>query len=133
MEKFEVSTTLKNKPKFKKKLWKEMKEKVLGKNYELSLVFIGDKKSKSLNKIFRNKNYSADILSFPVDKDFGEIFINFPKTKKSCKKFDRNQQNFIDFLFIHGLAHLKGYDHMNEKDAEDMEKFEEKIRKKFKI
>jgi ssRNA-specific RNase YbeY (16S rRNA maturation enzyme) len=53
-----------------------MKESVLGKKYELSLVFIGDKKSKSLNKKFRNKDYKANILSFPIDNDMGEIFIN---------------------------------------------------------
>jgi len=129
----EISTTLKNKPKFKKKLWVKIAEKVLGKKYELSLVFIGDKKSKSLNKKFRNKNYTANVLSFPVDSDMGEIFINLPNAKKEAKKWDRNSENFIDFLFIHGLAHLKGYDHMSEEDAEKMEKFEKKIRKLFKI
>jgi probable rRNA maturation factor len=97
------------------------------------LVFIGDKKSKNLNQTFRKKNYSANVLSFPIDKNFGEIFINFPSTKKECKKFDRKTENFIDFLFVHGLAHLKGDDHINDKDSEKMEKFEEKNRKKFSI
>ena len=73
---FEISTTLKNKPRFKKKLWIDIKESVLGKKYELSLVFIGDQKSRTLNKKFRKKDYKANILSFPVDEDMGEIFIN---------------------------------------------------------
>jgi probable rRNA maturation factor len=131
MENFEISTTLKKNPKFKKKFWEEAKNEILGKNYELSLVFIGDKKSKSLNINFRKKDYSANVLSFSIDKDFGEIFINFPNAKKECIKFERKTENFIDFLFIHGLSHLKGYDHLNEKDSEEMEGFEKKIRKKL--
>ena len=82
----EISTSLKSNPKLKKKLWLEMKEKILGRKYELSLVFIGDKKSQSLNKQFRNKDYSANVLSFPVDSDMGEIFINAPYAKKESKK-----------------------------------------------
>lgn len=133
MNNFDISTNLKNNPKFKKKFWYKIKDEILGKDYELSLVFIGDKKSKNLNKKFRNKNYSANILSFHIDKNFGEIFINFPNAKKECKKNNRKKENFIDFLFIHGLAHLKGYDHMNEKDSEKMELFEKKKRKKFSV
>lgn len=82
----EISTTLQNKPKLKKKILLKMKDKVLGKKYELSVVFIGDKKSQSLNKQFRNKNYTANVLSFPVDDDMGEIFINYPNAKKEAKK-----------------------------------------------
>jgi ssRNA-specific RNase YbeY (16S rRNA maturation enzyme) len=63
-----------------------MKDKVLGKKYELSLVFIGDKKSLSLNKQFRKKNHIANVLSFPIDADLGEIFINYPNAKKEAKK-----------------------------------------------
>ncbi len=133
MENFTINTTLKNKPTFKKKLWLEIKNEILGKKYNLSLVFIGDKKSRFLNKKFRNKDYSANILSFPVDSDMGEIFINFPASKKDSKKWKRDYKNFIDFLFIHGLSHLKGHDHKNDFDAEIMEKFEVKNRKKFGI
>lgn len=133
MKNFDVSTTLKNNPKIKESFWGKIKDEVLGKDYELSLVFIGDIKSKSLNKIFRKKDYTANVLSFPVDPDFGEIFINFPNAKKECVKWERKTENFIDFLFIHGLSHLKGYDHLNDTDAEKMERFEKKIRKKFLI
>ena len=133
MENFEISTTLKKSPKFKKKTWDKMRQKVLGKNYELSLVFIGDKKSKKLNTDFRGKKKIANVLSFPIDKNFGEIFINFPNAKKECKKFERNTENFIDFLFIHGLAHLKGHDHIKEDEAKKMENFEKKIRKEFSV
>lgn len=133
MKNFEVSSTLKKKPKFKKHIWKKMKNEILGEKYELSLVFIGDKKSKNLNMKFRKKKYKANILSFPLEKNFGEIFINFPNSIIECKKWGRDTENFIDFLFIHGLAHLKNHNHTNSIDAKKMEKFEKKYRKKFNI
>jgi len=112
----EISTTLK-KQKYPKNIqYQKIKDKVLGKKYELSLVFCGGKLTKKLNKKFRKKNYSANILSFPLSENSGEIFIKLPVPKKFP----------VDYLFIHGLVHLKGYQH-----SEEMEKIEEKIRKKF--
>ena len=52
-----------------------MKEKVLGKDYDLSLVFLSPAKAKQLNIKHRNKSYTPNILSFPLDKKNGEIFI----------------------------------------------------------
>ncbi len=89
----------------------DMKDAILGKNYELSLVFIGDKRSQTLNKKYRNKDYVPDILSFPYDKKEGEIFINQNKARKRAKDFDMNEKKFIGYLFIHGLLHLKGLRH----------------------
>ncbi len=131
MKNFDIGSNLKKNPSLNKKLFLQIKEEVLGKKYELSLFFIGQKKSKKLNKIYRQKNYSANILSFPLDKDLGEIFIDWHTCQKEAKKWNYQPQDFLVFLFIHGLAHLKGYDHQNNKEAEIMERFEKKIRKKF--
>jgi probable rRNA maturation factor len=105
-----------------------MKEKVLGKDYDLSLVFIDEKEIHKLNKKHRNVNSPTDILSFPLDKNSGEIFICLTQTKKMAKEFDRKYENFLAFLFIHGLVHLLGYDH-----GDKMEKVEVKFRKVFRI
>ena len=113
----EISTTL-QKQKYPTDIpYQKIKEKVLGKKYELSLVFCGSKLTKKLNQQFRKKNYVANVLTFPLSKNSGEIFIKLPTTKKFS----------VDYLFIHGLAHLKGYKH-----SEKMEKFEEKIKQTFK-
>lgn len=106
----------------------QFKEKVLGKKYELNLTFVGKKKIHSLNKIYRKVDSPTDILSFPLDKESGEIFICQEIAKKKAPKFDRDYNNFLQFLFIHGLIHLKGYDH-----GDEMEKEEIKYRKYFKI
>jgi len=106
----------------------DMKEKVLGKDYDLSLVFIDEKEIHELNKKHRNVDSATDILSFPLDKKSGEIFICITKTKEMAKEFDRSYENFLAFLFIHGLVHLLGFDH-----GDKMEKEEKKYRKVFGI
>jgi probable rRNA maturation factor len=103
-----------------------MKEAVLGEKYTLSLVFIREKKSSELNFSYRHKNEPTNILSFPLDKNNGEIFITLSLTRKESRKFLRKPDNFVAFLFIHGLLHLKGMKH-----GSTMEKAEIKLRKQF--
>jgi len=105
-----------------------IKDSILGKNYNLSLVFIGNKKSKELNNSYRQKNNSTNVLSFPLDKENGEIFITPAVAKKEAPKFGKNYTDFVGFLFIHGLLHLKGMEH-----GSTMETAEVKFQKRFNI
>lgn len=109
-------------------LFCKIKEAVLGKKYELSVVFVGEAKIRKLNKEYRGKDYVTDILSFPVSETSGEIFICEKKSNQKSKLYNRDPKNFIYFLFIHGLVHLKGFDH-----GDIMEVEEQKFRKKFGI
>lgn len=108
--------------------FEKMKNEMLGKNFELSLVFVGNKLSKKLNKEYRGKDTPTNILSFPLSKTNGEIFINLNLVKKEAPKFQRSFTNFIAFLVIHGFMHLKGFEHSSR-----MEKQEIKFRKIFKV
>lgn len=99
---------------------------ILGSKYELSLVLVGDKKARALNQKYRQKNYVPNILSFPIDKAAGEIFINPNRVEKERAEFEKTYRQFFIFLFIHGCLHLKGFDH-----GPQMEKEEEKYLKKF--
>ncbi len=101
---------------------------VLGKEYECSLVIVSPKKSRELNRNYRNKDNSTNILSFTLERNEGEIFLDLETSRKDARLFDRSYTNFIAFLYIHGLFHLKGLDH-----SDIMEKQEKKIRKLFKI
>jgi len=105
-----------------------IKEAVLGKNYDLSLVFVTPKQIQKFNKTYRQINKPTDILSFPLSATSGEILICKSEAKKEMLKFGRSYENFIIFLFIHGLVHLKGYDH-----SPKMDEIEIKYRKKFNI
>lgn len=102
-----------------------MKNTVLGKEYRLSLAFIGSVRSRTLNRTYRKKDKSTNILAFPLSKDEGEILIDLTQSKKDMKKFGRPYENFIAFLFIHGLIHLDGWEHGSK--MEDKEKAVRKI------
>jgi probable rRNA maturation factor len=125
---FSITNTLKITPPIDAGFFNLMKDAALGKKYCLSVVIVGNTKIKNLNRAYRQIDKPTDILSFSVTKNEGEIFINPYIAKKKSKEFDRNEANFLQFLFIHGLCHLKGMTH-----GRIMEKEEEKLRKKFKV
>jgi probable rRNA maturation factor len=101
----------------------EIKNKILGKKYNISVVLTNNKESKKLNKKLRNKNKPANVLSFPLEENAGEIFLDL-ETKDEAIKFDMGYKKYLIYLFIHGCLHLKGYDH-----GEEMSKLEEKYLK----
>ena len=105
-----------------------MADATLGSDYELSFVIVSPKRSRELNRIYRGKDSSTNILSFPLDKKEGEIFLDLAKARKEAPLFERNYSNFIAFLFIHALCHLKGFEH-----GSTMERQERKIRALFNI
>ena len=116
-----------------------IKEKIFSKNIIFcTLLLSGNKEIKYLNKKFRKKNKSTDVLSFPFQTKIefqkllkknkeiyiGDIIVNLNKikNKKSLKVFKME----FDRLWIHGLVHLFGYDHKKEKDYLKMSKTEKK-------
>jgi probable rRNA maturation factor len=109
-----------------------IKDACVGSPYALSLVFCDNKLSKKLNRVYRKKNKSTNILSFPLSNlsagGSGEIFINLELARQEASAFGQTFSNFVGFLFIHGLMHLKGMEH-----GSTMEKAESKLRQKFKI
>lgn len=76
-------------------------EEALGPEYELSLVFCADALSRKLNRTYRDKDYPTNVLSFPISKKAGEIFINLSKLGEFS----------VPELFVHGCFHLKGMEH----------------------
>ena len=108
--------------------FKAIAREILGDNYILNVVIVTPNKIKKLNTIYRNKEIPTDILSFPISKYEGEMYICVEETKKEAVKFERSYENFFPFLFIHGCVHLKGYDH-----GAIMESIEAEARKKFNV
>ena len=128
-ENLAISYTVKKTPKIDGVFLHNIKKEILGKNYELNIYFVGEKKIKNINKKYRNKDYVTDILSFPfLDENFGEIYICLNKVQSKAKLFNTNTENYLNYLFIHGMIHLLGFDH-----GEDMDKLEKKYTKKLNI
>lgn len=88
-----------------------IKEKILGKNYNLSLIFCSPQESRLKNKTYRDKDYPTNILSFPLSKNEGEIYISLSTARRDAKNFDMSYKKFLHLLVVHGCLHLKGHDH----------------------
>jgi probable rRNA maturation factor len=93
----------------------------------ISLAIVGKEEIKKLNKEFRNKNKSTDVLSFNFEDEryLGEVVI--------CPDMVKEKGEEMMDVFIHGILHLLGYDHeKSEKEAEEMEQKQEKYLSKVK-
>lgn len=102
--------SIQHRPKFRIP-YKRIHEEVLGKSYNLSLAFVDKKTSKTLNKKYRGKDYPTNVLSFPLEKDAGEVIIDLETAEEESDKFGMSVKNFVIYLFIHALLHLKGMRH----------------------
>lgn len=105
--------------------------------FPVSVAILGSRKMRKYNKLYRKKDCATDVLSFSApddrfqipreEKSFGEILICYPLAKKQARREHHGVAVEIQTLFIHGLAHIIGFDHHNKKSAEKMRLFEEKV------
>jgi len=117
------------------------KYRFIGKKISLSILLSDNKNIKKLNKSFRNKNKSTDVLSFPFEKKLslkkntylGDIVISytFMNNPKNINNLDFKDK--VTKIFIHGFLHLLGHDHVKLKDFKKMNQEEEEIYKFVKI
>lgn len=115
-------------------------EKIKG-DVEVSLVFVGEKRMRGINRASRGIDKSTDVLSFEgddrggfvsSDEDaayIGEIFICIPKAIRQAKLNNHSVDREIGVLLVHGLYHLLGYDHIEDEDYVLMDKKEKELLK----
>ncbi|MDD3284281.1 MAG: rRNA maturation RNase YbeY [Patescibacteria group bacterium] len=106
---------------------------------EWSIVITNDKEIRKLNKKYRKKNKTTDVLSFAecdINQNFvsekkylGEVIINYEQAKRQAK----NLKKEMLYLLVHGYLHLKSYTHENDKDEMIMNKEADKIIQKIKL
>jgi len=111
--------------------------------YDLSLIMCGPITIKRINKQYRNIDKETDVISFALldsednyilDEtiELGDIFINRDRVFKQAKDYKHSIKREFVFLFVHGLLHLLGYDHMNQIDEKKMFALQDKILKDLK-
>ena len=113
------------------------KYQYLNKKVSLTLLLSNNRGIKKLNKNFRNKNKSTDILSFPFSKNIklnketylGDIIISYNFIDKPKSQKLNNFKDKVIKTFIHGFLHLLGFDHIKNRDYKKMSKEEERIYK----
>ena len=118
----------------KKKIKKLCSVKSLKKkNFQFTLLLTNKTIIKRLNKKFRKKNKETDVLSFPIKSHFnknykGDIAICYEIINLRSKKTNFNIE--FDKMWIHGLLHLLGYNHVKLRDYKQMYKKEQDILKR---
>jgi len=107
------------------------------KKVSLTLLLSNNRGIKKLNKDFRNKNKSTDILSFPLNKKIkiskrtyiGDIIISYNFIDKPKSQNLKIFKEKLTKTFIHGFLHLLGFDHVRNKDYKIMLREEERLYK----
>lgn len=110
--------------------------KIISERGSIELMFVGNKKIQELNQQFRDKDAATDVLSFPLifdgeDVNFppdfgqetfelGEIVISLEKAKEQALDFGHSLDREIAFLFVHGVLHVLGFDHITKAQEKDM-------------
>ena len=124
----------------KKKIKKIFKFNSLKKRrFSLTILLTDNSKMKYLNKKFRNRNNTTDVLSFPnldpVDLKkkintkiyLGDIALSYEIINQRSKNSNFNME--FDKMWVHGYLHLLGYDHKKIKNYKAMKRIEDKILK----
>ncbi len=94
--------------------------------FVVSLNLFNSETIRKYNLEYREKDSTTDVLSFPQNEEFkktydlGDILINGEILKSQAESIESNEDMELKFLFLHGLLHLIGYDHMNREDEAKM-------------
>ena len=94
---------------------------------EVSIAFVDDEAMTSLNKKFRRKNKTTDVLTFPGDDTFlGDIVISIDQAKRQAIEEKHSLATEVRYLILHGILHALGWDH--ETDGGEMDAMEVEVR-----
>jgi len=108
-------------------------------NYICSVTFVDIDKIHDLNKTYRSIDLPTDVISFAFldDKkemikgdipiDLGEIYICYDVAVNNAKQYGNSTSRELSFLFVHGLLHLFGYNHLNKEEEDIMFPLQDKI------
>ena len=111
----------------------------INKDYDLSVSFVKQDVIQQLNRDYRNIDKVTDVISFALmddeikihgledEQDLGDIFICVDQAKTQAQDLNQSLEKELEFLFIHGVLHLLGYDHIEEADEEVMFGLQRKI------
>lgn len=110
----------------------------------ISVSFVDNEFIHKMNKEYRNIDRPTDVISFAFldneDREaiykskepvvLGDIYISIDKAKEQANEYGHSLDRELKFLFVHGLLHLLGYDHMKEEDEKIMFRLQDEILEK---
>jgi probable rRNA maturation factor len=124
--------------------WREFGERVLKKigagGAGATVAFVSDRAMRELNRRWRGKRGTTDVLSFPAGQDefeqaegvsLGDVVISVEQAARQAGEQGLTFENEVEQLILHGLLHLRGYDH--EADSGEMNALELRLRRRLGI
>ncbi len=128
---------------YQKLMEKTFKKLNIKKDYEVDVNLIDNERIHEINREYRHVDRPTDVISFAfldhVDGEvtikgdiptlLGEIFISVDKAKEQANAYGHSLLREMSFLFVHGLLHLLGYDHMTKEEETVMFSLQEEILK----
>lgn len=111
----------------------------------MTIRIVGAAESRNLNRTYRGKDKPTNVLSFPadvppqgvraasygLDVPLGDLAICAPVVAREAREQGKSPRAHWAHMVVHGVLHLLGYDHENDRDAEAMESREAKILSQF--
>ena len=112
---------------------------------ELSLLITDDATVRDLNKKYRGKDKTTDVLSFALEADkrgdaaagfvmppeemvhLGEVIVSYPKAAEQAAERNRAVEDELALLVVHGVLHLLGYDHDKPAREREMRSLEQRV------
>jgi len=112
----------------------------LNEDYEISVTLVDNKTIHKMNKEYRFKDYPTDVITFENDIeyyyedniDLGDIFISVDKALEQAKEYQHSIERELSFLFVHGMLHGLGYDHLTTDTEKEMIALQEVILSAYK-
>ena len=104
----------------------------LSSKLSVSVIFVDAKAIQEINRDYRNIDRPTDVISFALkdsedayemlegEEELGDIFINVKAVVDQSHAYGHSIRREVCFLFVHGLLHLCGYDHMEEREEKEM-------------
>ena len=105
-------------------------------NREISLTFVDDAGITGINRQYLDRDYPTNVIAFSMNEGefgdinphiLGDIIISTETAVRDAKAGDLSLEDEIDYLMIHGVLHLLGYDHESPGEAEEMKEREKEI------
>lgn len=111
---------------------------------EFSVSIIDNEKIHQINRDYRHIDRPTDVITFALEDEaspfiegmprmLGDIFISYDKALEQAKSYEHSLKRELSFLFVHGILHLLGYDHMNVEDERVMFDLQNTILEHFQI
>jgi probable rRNA maturation factor len=101
---------------------------------EVTIRFVDERESQTLNRDYRGKDKATNVLSFPFESppgiDFpllGDLVICHAVVAQEAREQNKPLEYHYAHMVVHGVLHLMGYDHIDDQEAEEMEQFEREL------